>query len=200
MIPYLAAEELEQKDESSAKESDKDSPDKPEHKDESSAVKALRQELADLKKEIGAVQKDKATQEQLTELKAVDSAFDKASEKFEVFGKTEELPRFPAGPRKGQLIPTSPAYRARDEVYSLYTMFRSTGSPVDGAFEDALTWYKGKHLETDVKRNLVKDLKRKETKLSAKRMGKETVKTYDSEEDRKAEVVREAARKRGIEL
>jgi hypothetical protein len=71
---------------------------------------------------------------------------------------------------------------------------------VKDAMDTALDTYKGRNLEVDVKRSIVKDLKRNSKKLSAKRSGKETVKTFENEEDRRANVVIEAARKKGIEL
>jgi len=199
MIPFLSVEES-QPDSDSVKADEKvlqeDEPDKK----ESEELKAIKQEMADLKKEIGISKETQLAKEQLDLGKRVDDIFDRAGEKFKVFGITEELPKFPAGPRKGQLIPTSPAYKARNEVFGIAAKFMASGSSVDEAMENALDWYKGKNLEKDVKRNLVKDLKRSEKKLSAKRMGKENVKTYEDEDERKADVVREVARKKGIEL
>ena len=199
MIPFLSVEEPQQES-ASVKEDEKLLQEEKPDKKESEELKAIRQELADLKKDFGAVKEDKAAKEQVDLGRRVDIAFDRAGEKFKVFGLTEELPRFPAGPRKGEMIPTSPAFKARSDVYSVAVKFMTGGDSVDDAMAQALDWYKGKNLEKDVKRNLVKDLKRNEKKLSAKRMGKEAVKVYEDEDDRKAAVVREAARKRGIEL
>jgi hypothetical protein len=197
MIPFLDVEKSQQ-EEVPVKEDEKKPQEKKSDKEESEELKAMRQELADLKKEFGAVKEDKAAKEQVDLANRVDSIFDKASEKFEVFGKTEELPKFPAGPRKGELIPTSPAYKARTDVFGVAAKLLAGGSSVDEAMKDALDWYKGKNLEKDVKRNLVKDLKSKEKKLSAKRMGKETVKVYKDDDEEKSEVVLEAYRKAGV--
>ena len=197
MIPFLDVEKSQQ-EEVPVKEDEKKPQEKKSDKEESEELKAMRQELADLKKEFGAVKEDKAAKEQVDLANRVDSIFDKTSEKFKVFGKTEELPKFPAGPRKGELIPTSPAYKARTDVFGVAAKLMAGGSSVDEAMKDALDWYKGKNLEKDVKRNLVKDLKSKEKKLSAKRMGKETVKVYKDEDEEKSEVVLEAYRKAGV--
>ena len=163
------------------------------------------EEIALLKKEINALKEKlaegdelKAVQEHTAILQAIDEAFDEASEDFEIFGKTDELLKFPAGPKKGQYVPTTEAYKARQEVYTKALPFIKEGIPVKDSMEIALTWYKGKNLERDVKRNVIKDLKKHEQKLSAKRSGKETVKVYENEDDRKADVVREAARKAGV--
>ena len=159
---------------------------------------AIKKELAAIKESMGEADKERTTKEEEAMVQTVNQVFDEASEKFEIFGKTEELLKYPAGPKKGQLVPTSPAMTARTEVWAKAAPFIQSGIPVKDAMEIALTWYKGANLEKDVQRNMIKDLKKHEKKLSAKRSGKETVKTYESEEERQAEVVREAARKLGV--
>ena len=159
---------------------------------------AIKTELAEIKKQIGEANKDRDAKEEVATVQTVNQVFDEASKDFEIFGKTEELLKYPAGPKKGQFVPTSPAMVARTQVWEKAIPFINHGMPVKDAMDTALTWYKGANLEKDVQRNLIKDLKRHEKKLSAKRSGKETVRTFESEEERQAEVVREAARKAGI--
>ncbi len=158
----------------------------------------VKKELAEIKKQIGEAQKERDTREEAATVQTVNQVFDEVSKEFKIFGKTEELLKYPAGPKKGQLVPTSPAMVARSEVWDKAVPFIESGIPVKDAMDIALTWYKGKNLAKDVQRNMIKDLKKHEKKLSAKRSGKETVKTYESEEERQAEVVREAARKLGV--
>ena len=158
----------------------------------------VKKELAEIKKQIGEASKEKDAKDEEVMVQTVNQVFDEANKDFEIFGKTEELLKYPAGPNKGQLVPTSPAMVARSEVWDKAVPFIQNGTPVKDAMDIALTWYKGAHLEKDVQRNMIKDLKKHEKKLSAKRSGKETVKTYENEEERQAEVVREAARKLGI--
>ncbi|HEC66926.1 MAG TPA: hypothetical protein ENI23_16750, partial [bacterium] len=110
---------------------------------------------------------DKQTEQQkLSELdKRASQMFDKTSKEFKVFGKTETLPVFPAGPNKGQLIPTSPAMKARIEVWGLaYDLHKKAGMDFDNAMSVSLNAYKGKNLAKDVERNLIKDLKSREKK------------------------------------
>ena len=164
----------------------------------SEELAAIKKELAAIKESIGEADKERTTKEEEVMVQTVNQVFDEASEKFEIFGKTEELLKYPAGPKKGQLVPTSPAMAARTEVWAKAAPFIQSGIPVKDAMDIALTWYKGANLEKDVQRNMIKDLKKHEKKLSAKRSGKETVKTYESEDERKADVVREGARKAGI--
>lgn len=159
---------------------------------------ALKKELAEIKKEIGTANKERDTREEAAVVDTANQVFDEASKEFEIFGKTDELLTYPAGPKKGQYVPTSPAMIARNEVWDKAFPFIQRGEPVKDAMDIALNWYKGKYLEKDVQRNLIRDLKKHESKLSAKRSGKETIRVFENEEERKAEVVREAARKAGV--
>jgi len=159
---------------------------------------AVKKELKEIKEQIGEVDKERTAKQQAAAIDTANQAFDEASKEFEIFGKTEELLKYPAGPKKGQVVLTSPAMIARLDVWDKAVPFIQNGIPVKDAMDIALTWYKGENLEKDVQRNLIKDLKKHETKLSAKRSGKETVKVYEDEEERQAEVVREAARRTGI--
>ncbi len=159
---------------------------------------AIKKELAAIKESIGEADKERTTKEEEAMIQTVNQVFDEANKDFEIFGKTEELLKYPAGPKKGQLVPTSPAMSARKEVWEKAAPFIQSGIPTKDAMEIALTWYKGAHLEKDVQRNMIRDLKKHEKKLSAKRSGKETVRTFESEEERQAEVVREGARMAGI--
>jgi len=103
---------------------------------------------------------------------------DAASKEFPVFGKTDELPRFPSGRLAGQLIPTSPAMKARVEVLRYADAFMSKGANIDDAMTNALATYKGLHLEKESQRKAIRDLKNHETKLSGARTGRETKKKY----------------------
>ena len=158
----------------------------------------LKKELAGIKAAMGEATKEKATKDEEAIVQTVNQAFDEANKSFEIFGKTEELLKYPAGPEKGQVYPMSPAMKARQSVWDKAAPFVKGGMPVNEAMEIGLTWFKGANLEKDVERKYIKDLKKHERKLSAKRSGKETVKTYEDEDERKADVVREAARNAGV--
>ena len=172
--------------------------DKKTDKQVSDEEKKLLERIEKLEKTLEESTKQRKAQDEQTILETANKAFDEAGKEFEIFGKTEELPRFPAGPHKGELVPTSAAFKARSEVWNKAVAFINLGATVQEAMDDAVTWYKGKNLEKDIHRKIVKDLKGHEKKLSAKRTGKETVKQYEDEDERKADVVREAARRAGI--
>lgn len=204
LIPELLATEGEQKKSDSSKDSTKQevkakaADDAAKQEPTNEELTMVRKELAEIKKQIGDAAKERSTREEAVLVETVNQVFDEASKDFEIFGKTEELLKYPAGSKKGQFVPTSPAMVARKEVWEKAFPFVQSGIPTKDAMDIALTWYKGAHLEKDVQRNLIKDLKKHEKKLSAKRSGKETVKTYENEEERQADVVREGARKAGI--
>jgi len=202
LIPELLEDNDNNKEETSVEQKKEEkktqSSEKPEEKPDSAELAAVKKELAEIRESLKDAQQIKDEREHIAMVNTVEQAFDEASENFEIFGKTEELLKYPAGPRKGQFVPTSPAMKARDEVWQKALPFIKSGIPVKDAMEIGITWYKGANLEKDVQRNYIKDMKKHETKLSAKRSGKRTVKTYEDEDEMKADVVREAARKAGV--
>lgn len=206
MIPELMdTDEEEDVDSEEEHKSEDEAKGKPKPTDGDSKDDSTKAEIEALKKEIEDLKqgkekdKEKEAQQQVAEiLTTADKMFDQASEKFEIFGKTEELLKYPAGPKKGQYVLGQPAIVARDEVWKKALPFIKTGAPVEEAMDIAITWYKGKELEKDIHRDIIKDLKKNEHKLSAKRSSKKTSKVYKTEDDRKEAVVREAARKAGV--
>lgn len=108
----------------------------------------------------------------------VSKIFDETYKEFPVFGKTDELPKFTSGRMAGQWIPTSPAMKARLEVLRFADAFMGKGANIDNAMVNALATYKGLHLEKELERKQVRDLKRHETRLSGARIGRETKRKY----------------------
>jgi len=193
MIQFLVdGEEVEEDEEVEEKPKEEVKEVKEEKKDDE--VAKLRAELDSIKK---ALEEGKAT-EKKNETKAMgdqaESFLDKASESFEVFGKAKELPKFP----DGRLIPNSPQYKARAELLGHALKFYTMGEGWPSALENALTMYKGKHLEKDIERRVIQNLKRNSKKLSPDRQGKITEKKYVDETAREADVVVQAARKAGL--
>ena len=189
MIPSLEAA-LEESDDKVDDKVDKQD-DKPDKDEDDKTVNAeLEAKIADriskqLEEKFGTSLKEietfKAHQEEQSNKQAVDTAskiLDDAAKEFPVFGKTDELPRFPSGRLKGQLILTSPEMKARLEVLGYADAFTGKGADIDNAMANALATYKGLHLAKELERKQVRDLKNHETKLSGARIGKETKKKY----------------------
>ena len=144
-----------------------------------------------------------AHQEEQSARQTVETAskiFDDASEKYPVFGKTDELPRFASGRLSGELITTSPEMKARLEVLRYADTFMKTGDGIDDAMTKALGTYAGLHLEKESKRNTIRDLKNHETKLSGARVGRETKKKHANTRDEIIDDIAQMQRAAGIDV
>jgi hypothetical protein len=102
--------------------------------------------------------------------------FDDTSKEFEVFGVTEKLPKFP----DGRLVPNSPQMKARQEVWDTGIKLYQSGVDFDTAMSISLNAYKGANLGKQIERNVIKDLKNREKKLSGKRVNHEATKVVES--------------------
>lgn len=119
---------------------------------------------------------------------------DELSKEFAVFGTYDKLPRWP---HNNQIIPNSPEAIARNEVWGLaYDLTTKAGIHFDKALEISVNAYKGKNLAKDVERNLVRDLKANEKRLSAKHTSHESVKTNMTGVD----IIRSVGKKHGVEI
>jgi hypothetical protein len=148
------------------------------------------------------IEEFKANQEKQSVKQMAETAsklFDTASKESPVFGKTEELPRFPSGRLAGQLIPTSSAMKARLEVLRFADAFMGKGADIDNAMANALATYKGLHLEKESQRKAIRDLKNHETSLSGARIGKETKKKHADSRSEIIDDIRQMQRNAGID-
>ena len=144
-----------------------------------------------------------AHQEEQSARQTVETAskiFDDASEKYPVFGKTDELPRFASGRLAGELITRSPEVKARLEVLRYADAFMKTGDGIDDAMAKALGTYAGLHLEKESKRNTIRDLKNHETKLSGARVGRETKKKHANTRDEIIDDIAQMQRAAGVDV
>jgi len=173
MIPSLLGEDLAKAEETSDKVDVK--PETTEKTVEDSQdgdeLEQLRKDIAALKEAQGISEEQAREREAANFNSEADKLFDKASEEFEVFGKTEDLPRFP---HNGEIIPTSPQMKARLEVYSNAMLLKEAGMSGKAALDFSLNAYKGANLKIETKRSVIKELKKREQTLSGKRVSHET--------------------------
>ena len=141
-------------------------------------AKQLEEKFGMSLKEIETFKADQKEQADKQMDATVSKTFDEASKEFPVFGKTDELPKFPSGRLAGQWIPTSPEMKARLEVLRYADAFMGKGANIDNAMVNALATYKGLHLGKELERKQVRDLKNHEKTLSGARTGRETKKKY----------------------
>ena len=173
MIPSLLGEDLAKAEETSDKVDVK--PETTEKAVEDSQdgdeLEQLRKDIAALKEAQGISEEQAREREAANFNSEADKLFDKASEEFEVFGKTEDLPRFP---HNGEIIPTSPQMKARLEVYSNAMLLKEAGMSGKAALDYSLNAYKGANLKIETQRSVIKELKKREQTLGGKRVSHET--------------------------
>lgn len=178
MIPSLVVDNSSEEEDDSTKGDETNTPEKDETKDEDSQddekiqklLKPYLDRIDALEKAQGVVDKQNKEQERKNLVQKASQMFDEASKEFEVFGKTDELPTFP----DGRLVPNSPQLKARSEVWKYAGVLHKAGVDFDEAMSVSMNAFKGKNLATDVKRSIIKDLKKNESRLSGKRTSHES--------------------------
>lgn len=196
MIPLLLGEDTVKTDETS----DKGKVEKPVLETKVEKVedsqddekKKLLARIEALESAQGKSQEEKQKQEVSNLVTRASELFDNASKEFQVFGQTDKLPKLP----DGRIIPTSPAMKARIEVFDLAARLNASGMTFDDAMSVSLNAFKGKNLATDVKRNVIKELKKNETRLSGKRTSHESTQELKSGVD----VIKAIAQKHGRDI
>lgn len=197
MIPSLLGEDTVKTDDTSDKtpveQESETKPDADTNSQEDERLKPLLDRIAALEAERDSGKEKSAAEEKTEFVRRASDLFDKTSEEFEVFGKTDDLPKFP----DGRYISTSPQMRARLEVYGMAEQLKEAGMPGDKALEFSLNAYKGAHLTVETKRNVIKDLKKREQTLGGKRVSHEVATTGDLTGP---QILQAVARKHGREL
>ena len=170
MLPILRGENPAKAEEIS----DKVKPETPKNEDNNSQedekIKKLLDRIDALEKAQGERKESDKKQEVSNLVNRAEQMFDNTSKEFEVFGVTEKLPKFP----DGRLIPNSPQMKARQEVWDIGMKLYMSGVDFDTAMSVSLNAYKGKNLGKTIERNVIKELKNREKKLSGKRINHES--------------------------
>lgn len=164
-----------------------------EAEEDDSKLAALEKKLANLENKLSETDKIKEQQENIRIITMAEDFFDRISNEFEVFGKTENMKRFP----DGSYVTVTPQFKARSQVWDDARLLYNSGLSFDKALKKALNAYKGEHLENSVTRKVIKDVKNNEKRLSPDRYNKVTGKTYKDETERREDVVKNEARKAG---
>ena len=187
MIPALVAEESsEEENPAKSEEIEK----KVENSQEDEKIQKLLDRIDALEKAQGDANKQTESQKQVNQVQKASQLFDETSKEFAVFGKTEDLPKFP----DGRLVPNSPQMKARSEVWEISQDLQETGMDFDKSMSIAMNAYKGANLGADVKRNFIRDLKKNESRLSGKHTSHES---FASEDVSGPDVIREVLRRAG---
>jgi len=192
MIPLLAESEPVETGTTEPKTETSKTEVRVENSQEDEKIKSLLDRIAALEKTQGTIKEQTEKQEVANLGRRVSQIFDDASKEFEVFGTTETLPKFP----NGKFVSTSPQLKARNEVWGLASILYNAGMDIDNAMSVSLDAYKGKNLATNVKRNVIKDLKKNEQRLSGKRTSHESAKLAEYGPD----VIKQIAAKHGRDI
>jgi len=192
MIPALIGEDSEESDETSDTEETQETKEtEGNDSQDDEQVQKLLQRIEALEKAQDEAQEESKDQEIVNLVNRASQIFDEASKEFEVFGKTDKLSKFP----DGRIITTSPQMKARNEVWEVARQLHNSGMDFEAAMSTSLNAYKGRNLVKDVKRSVIKDLKKSEKRLSGKRTSHETSTNVASG----PEVIREVIRRHGKE-
>ena len=126
--------------------------------------------------------------------KVFQQKLDMLDEQFPVFGKWENVPR----DAKGQVDVKSPQFKARAEVWMSAKSLEQAGFDWDTALENSIAMYKGKHLESAVKRQVIKDLNGRKKQFTAQPSHKKTKPVKLEGKQAAIQAVREAAKQAGV--
>lgn len=192
MIPSLTTDSVETEKAEEKAETKKAEVKVENSQEDEKTKKLLEKRIEALENAQGKSKKQTEKQELAGRAERAHQLFDEASKEFDVFGKTKELPRFPGG----KLILTSPQMKARNEVWDLASLLHKSGMGFDDAMSVSLNSYKGKNLAKVVKRNVIKDLKKNEKKLSGKHTSHESASVVEYGPD----VIREVGRRAGRDI
>lgn len=191
MIPFLTGEDSSEEEETSdTQKTEETKKNEDENSQDDELVQKLLDRIEKLEKAQEESQEDLQVQEAVDLVNRASEMFDEASDEFEIFGKTDDLPKFP----DGRTIPNSPQMKARSEVWDVAYRLKGAGLDFDQAMSVALNSYKGKNLTKDVQRKVIRDLKKNEKRLGGKRTSHES---SPVEFDRGPDVIENVLRKHG---
>jgi uncharacterized protein YggU (UPF0235/DUF167 family) len=159
-------------------------------------LQAARSEIAVIKKDFGDIQSNNQRTAKITQYNVANEMFDKVAETMPSIGTTAELPKYP----NGDLVQTSPEFKARDKIYTRAVNLTKFGMSFRDAMNDSFQWYRGGLVEQELEGNILKKIKKNEKRLSPKGTGKKMTTKYASEQERRAAIVNDIARKHGSEL
>lgn len=158
--------------------------------DDEGPNQALINRLAEIEKKLQIDEEVRKKEELARFDQRASELFDRTSDEFEIFGKTDNLPKFP----DGRIDPTSPQMKARLEVWGRADQLRAGGMDSDEALSLSLNAYIGSNLKTEAKRSVIKGLKKQEKILRGKSSSHEVA---DLSNLSGADVIAEVKRRHG---
>lgn len=162
-----------------------------------SQLNAKDKELKSFKDKFQNIENSEKTNVGVQRLQAADDMFDAAAEELPSLGKTKDLPKLP----NGDLVLDNPQVKNREKVFNLaYTLAESGKYSFRDAMKIALDSHKGSTAEKEFKDKIIKNLKKGETRLSAKGQQTQAAKKYKDARSEGVDIVKQAFRKSGVEV
>ncbi len=124
------------------------------------------------------------------------SQLDQLSEAFPVFGKWENVPRN----KKGEVDLASPAFKARAEVWIAADGMQKMGMDWGRALSNAVALYKGRHLEDQIRSQVIAKLNKQKKQFSPRPTSKKTTPVKLQGKAARLQEFRAAAEKAGIKF
>lgn len=162
-------------------------------------LKEVLQELGPKFESLDDFRAETDRRSKLNMFETANEIMDGAGKDIPALGSFEEMPRFTTGTRKGELIPNSPQFKARAEVFQLAHDLVQVGRAknISEGMKDALNWYKGTYGQKEMERKVIRNLKAQEKKLSGARTGKETKKEFANVREEIIEDIKQRQRAAG---
>jgi len=145
-------------------------------------------ELNALRGNVSGVEQTNKQNQAIKDFEEANAVFDKLSETFEVFGKTETLPKL----ADGSFDMKSPAVKARADLFRVAHIFRSGGDSWQDSLKNAVRWYKGENAEKSLERKIVKKINSRRKKFSPRPTSKRTKQKVGSREEEGVKLVEDA--------
>lgn len=208
LIPHLVEAADEEEEETEPEEPEKETGKTDEKDVDLEAFKSsLREEIRnEIFQEYGSkldvlddFRAEQTSRQNIQVFETANDLMDGASKDLPVFGTFEEIPRFTTGPREGEPVPTSPAFKARAEVFQMAADLMAAGryTSMKDATVNALAWYRGQHGQKEMERKVVRNLKNQEKKLSGSRTGKETKREFTNTREEILDYIEQAKKVAG---
>lgn len=140
------------------------------------------------------VEKNLSRQNATERFNDFNNKLDKLAESYEMFGKWENVPQ-----ADGKIAMDNPTIKVRKEVWNKACQLQAAGVNWDTAVDDAVAWYKGKHLEQVAEAKLIKKLQEKKQQFTARPMSRKVAPEKLSGEQAKIALIKEGLKLIGKE-
>jgi len=120
---------------------------------------------------------------------------DASAKDYPELGKWENVPLTP----NGQFDMKNPIVKVRAEIYDIFESFVALGQTAKVAVDNAMLWYGAKSKSNNAETKIIEKLNSRKKKFINRPGQRKVAKKFESEDDRKRSVIRDAMGKAGIQ-